>query len=416
MDRAPADAVTSIVKAHARKEMQGSAGVNWVDIVVLVIVAVSAVSGLRRGAALQLFSYGGFWGGLFLGAVLTPLVASHIHSSTGKAVVAILLVLGLAFVLGTVGSIIGVHSGAALRRLKLGPIDSALGVGVAVIATLLVVWLAGSLIGASSFTSLATAMQNSRIVRALDNVLPQPPTIFARVETFLGQEGFPLVFSGLPPAIAGFVPLPGNSAVNQAVDAAGPSTVKIEGQACGLTQEGSGFVVAPGLVVTNAHVVAGVARPDVIDSEGLQPATPVVYDPVLDIAVLRVKGLTVPPLHLDPNLVGRGATGAVLGFPEGGSFKYGAAGVMAAFQATGWDIYGNVEATRSIYEIDAVVRPGNSGGPFVEPDGVVIGVVFARSTVNGSVGYALATPAVLKRVRTAEASPGSVSTQGCTSG
>jgi S1-C subfamily serine protease len=397
--------------------MKGSATVNWVDIVVLVIVAISAVSGLRRGAALQIFSYGGFWGGLFLGAVLTPLVASHIGSSTGKAVVAILLVLGLAFVLGTVGSIIGVHSGAALRRLKLGLIDSALGVGVAVIATLLVVWLAGSLIGASSFTTLASAMQNSRIVRALDNVLPQPPTIFARVETFLGHEGFPLVFSGLPPAIAGFVPLPDTSAVNAAVNAAEPSTVKIEGQACGLTQEGSGFFAAPGLVVTNAHVVAGVARPMVIDSKGSQFATPVVYDPVLDIAVLRVQqGIDEPPLRLDPNLVGRGQTGAVLGFPGGGPFTYGAAGVMAAFQATGWDIYGNVEATRSIYEIDAIVRPGNSGGPFVEPNGRVIGVVFARSTVNGSVGYALATPAVLQKVQTAEASSAAVSTEGCTSG
>lgn len=389
---------------------------NWVDIVVLAIVAVSAVSGLRRGAALQLFSYGGFWGGLLLGAVLTPLIATHIHSSTGKAVVAIVLVLGSAFVLGTVGSVIGLHSGAALRRLKLGPVDSALGVGVAVIATLLVVWLAGSLIGASSFTSLASAMQNSRIVRALDNVLPQPPSVFAKIETFLGHEGFPLVFSGLPPAIAGFVPLPDTSAVNAAVNAAEPSTVKVEGQACGLTQEGSGFVVAPGLVVTNAHVVAGVAQPGVIDSHGLHPAAAVVYDPMLDIAVLRVQGLTDPSLRLDPNLVGRGQTGAVLGFPGGGNFSYGPAGVMAAFQATGWDIYGNVEATRSIYEIDAVVRPGNSGGPLVEPDGLVIGVVFARSTVNGSVGYALATPAVIQRVKTAESSSSSVSTQGCTSG
>ena len=273
--------------------------------------------------------------------------------------------------------------------------DSALGVGVAVIATLLVVWLAGSLIGASSFTSLASAMQSSRIVRALDNVLPQPPSIFAKVETFLGHEGFPIVFSGLPPAIAGFVPLPDTSAVNAAVNAAGPSTVKIEGQACGLTQEGSGFVVAPGLVVTNAHVVAGVAQPLVIDSSGSQHA----YDgPVRPCA--RHSGASRPWPHQarrcasTRSMVGRGATGAVLGFPGGGPFAYGPAGVMASFQATGWDIYGNVEATRSIYEIDAVVRPGNSGGPLVEPNGVVVGVVFARSTANSSVGYALASPAV----------------------
>jgi S1-C subfamily serine protease len=137
-----------------------------------------------------------------------------------------------------------------------------------------------------------------------------------------------------------------------------------------LTQEGSGFVVGPDLVLTNAHVIAGVAVPDVIDSSGPHPAVPVVYDPVLDVAVLRVQGraLTGAPLKLDPDLVARNQAAAVLGFPGGGSFTYGPAGVMAAFQATGWDIYGNVQTTRSIYEIDAVVRPGNSGGPLVEPD------------------------------------------------
>jgi len=390
--------------------------VNWIDLVVLVIVGISAVNGLRRGAALQIFSYGGFWGGLFLGALLAPVVDSHVGSRAAKAGIAIALVLGFAFILGTVGSIVGHHSGAVLRRVRLGPLDAGLGVGVAVIATLLVVWLAGSLIGASSFTSLASAVEQSRIVRALDNVLPPPPNVFAKVETFLNEEGFPEVFSGLPPAIAGFVPLPSTSVVNDAYNAADRSMVKIQGEACGETQEGSGFVVAPGLVVTNAHVVAGVGSPFVIDQLGSHPAIPILYDPVLDISVLRVSGIHDPALKLDPNQVGRGQTAAVLGFPEGGNLRYGPAGVMAAFQATCLDIYGNQQATRAVYEIDAQVRPGNSGGPLVEQNGLVIGVVFARSTVNNSVGYALATPAVLKKVDTVNSSSGAVSTQGCTSG
>jgi S1-C subfamily serine protease len=390
--------------------------VNWVDIVVLVLVALSAVSGLRRGAALQLFSYGGFWGGLLVGALLTPIVVSHIHSRTSKALVALVLVLGMAFLLGTLGSVIGIHSGAALRRIKLGPLDAGLGVAVAVIATLLVVWIAGGLIGNSRFTGLASAVQSSRIVRALDNVLPPTPSVFAKIETFLGQEDFPGPFIGLPPAIGQFVPLPPTSAVNRAVDNAGPSTVKIEGEACGLTQEGSGFVVAHDLVVTNAHVVAGVGSPDVIDSKGVTHAAVTVYfNPQLDMALLRVAGLDEPVLSLDPSQVTRGQVGAVLGYPGGGPFTYGPAGVMASFNATGLDIYGNVEATRLIYEIDAVVRPGNSGGPLVEPDGVVFGIVFARSTVNNSVGYALASPAVLQRVRANEGNTGQVSTQGCLS-
>lgn len=388
---------------------------NWVDIVVLLIVALSAASGLRRGAALQLFSYGGFWGGLFLGAVFTPTVASHFHSRTSKALIALVLVLGAAFVLGTLGSIIGVHSGAALRRIKLGPLDAALGVGVAVIATLLVVWIAGGLIGNSRFTGLASAVQDSRIVRALDDVLPPTPTVFAKVETFLGQEDFPGPFIGLPPAIGQFVPLPPTSLVNRLYDNEGHSTVKVEGDACGLTQEGSAFVVAPDLVVTNAHVVAGVGSPEVIDTKGVHPAVTVFFDPELDMALLRVAGLDEPVLKLDPNQVGRGQPGVVLGYPGGGPLTGGVAGVMASFEATGLDIYGNVEATRLIYEIDAVVRPGNSGGPLLEPNGEVIGVVFARSTVNNNVGYALASPAILQKVNANRGSTSQVSTEGCLS-
>jgi S1-C subfamily serine protease len=210
--------------------------------------------------------------------------------------------------------------------------------------------------------------------------------------------------------------LPSTSVVNDAYNAAYQSMVKIQGEACGETQEGSGFVIAPGLVVTNAHVVAGVSSPFVIDQSGSLAATPILYDPVLDIAVLRVPRLHDPVLRLDPNQVGRGTVAAVLGFPEGGSLRYGPAGVMAAFQATGLDIYGNQQATRAVYEIDAQVRPGNSGGPLVMQNGLVIGVVFARSTVNNSVGYALATPAVLQKVDAAENSNTAVSTQGCTSG
>ena len=123
------------------------------------------------------------------------------------------------------------------------------------------------------------------------------------------------------------------------------------------------------------------------------------------MAVLRVPGLTDPVLRVDTQDVGRGATGAVLGYPEGGPFTYGAAGVEAAFEATGLDIYGRNSVTRYVYQLAAVVRPGNSGGPLVESDGTVIGMVFARSTADPNVGYALATPAVLSDVHRGEVQP-----------
>jgi len=388
--------------------------VNWVDVVILVLVALSAVHGLRQGAVMQLFSFGGFWLGLVVGALITPPLAGLVHTATAKTVVAAVVVFGSAGIVGGAGRLIGMRSSIALHRLRLGPVDAALGVAVAVVATLLATWLVASVLVNSRFTTLDAGIGHSRIVRALDRVLPQPPTFFSKIESFLSSEGFPVVFSGLPPAAAGPVAPPSNAEVAAAEHAAEASTVKIVGEGCGVIQEGSGFVVDGDLVVTNAHVIAGIRHPEVEALDGGPYATEVVlFDPTLDLAVMRVPGLHEPSLTIDPDMVGRGVTGAALGYPGGGPFTAVPAAVADAFEATGLDIYGNVQTTRAVYEIDAVIRPGNSGGPLVEPDGTVIGVVFARSTTNPDIGYALATPAVAAQVRKAEAATGPVSTEGC---
>jgi S1-C subfamily serine protease len=174
--------------------------------------------------------------------------------------------------------------------------------------------------------------------------------------------------------------------------------------------------VAPGLVVTNAHVVAGISRPMVVDGSGAHQTTVVLFDPSYDLAVMRVGGISEPPLSLDPAQASRGVQAAVLGYPGGGPFTVAPAGVMADFEAQGRDIYGQKLTVRNVYEIQAVVRPGNSGGPLVEPDGQVIGVVFSRSTTNDDIGYALASPGVLSRVVQAETKSSPVGTGPCTSG
>jgi S1-C subfamily serine protease len=195
----------------------------------------------------------------------------------------------------------------------------------------------------------------------------------------------------------------------------------VAGSGCGVIQEGSGFVAAPGIVVTNAHVVAGIESVFVIDSTGRHPTKTLLFDPRLDIAVLRVPGLAAPPARIDPAVVGRGTTAVVLGYPGGGAFTDRKAGVAAAFQAVGLDIYGTSQTTREIYELDAIVLPGNSGGPLVAsgnkavPDGTVIGVVFARSTTNPQVGYALAMSAVNADITRAETRTTTVGTGGCIS-
>jgi S1-C subfamily serine protease len=204
------------------------------------------------------------------------------------------------------------------------------------------------------------------------------------------------------------------SQVSDAVARAGASVVEIVGVGCGDVQEGSGFAVSPDLVVTNAHVVAGVPQPDVVLRSGSEVAAKVVlFDSHFDLAVLQVSGLDVKPLQLDPKDVGRSTSAAVLGYPGGGGFSAVPAGVMADIDAWGQDIYGKGITLRDIYEIQAEVIPGNSGGPLVLPSGEVIGVVYSRSISDSKVGYALASPGVLSRVRSAEQDSAAVSTGAC---
>jgi S1-C subfamily serine protease len=394
---------------------------NWVDYVLLVIVALSGIHGLRLGAAMQVLTFGGLLLGLVLGAVLAPSVAKVVHGATAKTLVALVVLIGVATIVGGLGRLLGAHSEQLLHRLRLGPVDSAFGVVVAVVVALIITWLVAVLVQNSQYSALDRSLQQSRIVRALDAVLPPIPTVFAGMERFLAQNGFPVVFTGLPPQTGAPVSLPTDTAARAAVVRAEGSTVQIAGAGCGVIQEGSGFVAASGLVVTNAHVVAGIPSPDVIDSTGRHATSVALFDPSLDIAVLRVHGLTDPVLPVDATVVPRGTTGVVLGYPGGGPLTPRKAGVAAAFQAVGLDIYGSSQTTREIYQLEAVVQPGNSGGPLVasgDPgvaDGTAIGVVFARSTANPNVGYALAMPAVSADVTRAQASNRTVGTGGCIS-
>jgi S1-C subfamily serine protease len=393
---------------------------NWVDLLLIGLVAVAAIEGLRLGATVQVCSFGGFWLGIFVGALVVPHVMSPVHGAVTRGILATLVVFGIAGLLSGLGRHLGVRSSTALRRARLGPLDGALGVMVAVVATLFIAWFAALVVESTDLTSLDAAIQDSRIVRAMDDVLPAPPTILARVKSFLASEGFPVVFAGLSPQPSAPVALPGSGPVRSAVLSAQGSTLQVEAEGCGAIEEGSSFVVAPQLVVTNAHVVAGTHNVVVVDGGRDRGAVPIWFDPELDIAVLRVLGLGRSPLPVDTRTLGRGAGGVVLGYPAGGPLAYGSAGITAAFEATGLDIYGRNTTTREVYELRAAVRPGNSGGPLVAAgdgaspaNGTVIGVVFARSTADPQVGYALAMGEVMADVGRAQRQDTPVSTGDC---
>ncbi len=389
---------------------------DWLDAGILVVAVAAAIHGARVGAAVQLVSFAGFVAGLLLGTVILVATEPHVHGQVAKTLVALFALIVPATVLAGLFRQVGVRLWRVLRRVHFGVVDALAGAGIAVSGTLVVCWLLASLLLNGSYSALSRQIEGSAVLRGVQAVMPPVPNAFATVERYLSTSGFPQVFVNALPQPLLPVSLATGAELRHAVAVAGPSTVKVIAIGCGAEQEGSGFAVAPGLFVTNAHVVAGTHDIAVLAPSGKEaPAVPVAFDPRFDLAVLRASGLDVPALAVDPGYVTRGASAIVLGYPGGGPFDARRAGVMSRFEAQGRDIYDNALTDRTVYELQAVVRPGNSGGPLVTPAGEVVGVVFSRSATAPDVGYALASPGVVQRVAAAERSTRTVSTQGCTS-
>jgi S1-C subfamily serine protease len=394
--------------------------VDWVDLLIIGLMLLAAVHGLRLGALVQILTFGGFWLGFLLGTVVWVPLLHTSHDDATRSLVIVGLVLMTASTFGYMGRVLGTYSNVTLRRHHLGTVDAVLGVGVAVVAVLLSVWLVAAVILSpnSRFTSLDSAVQRSDILHSIDSLLPQAPSVFGDLQNFLNDQGFPQVFSTLTPPSSPSVAPPSSAATRALADPAVFSTVKILGTVCTNEQEGSGFVVGPGLVATNAHVVAGepAGNTQVVIGGALYGATTVSFDPSFDLAVLRTNAPLGPALTISPNLVNRGTQGALLGYPEDGPLAIDPAGVTEEVTALGKDIYNNGSVTRGVYALNANVLPGNSGGPLMGPGGQVIGVVFSRSTVYPDVGYALTSPDVLARVHAAASHHSAVSTGPCIAG
>jgi S1-C subfamily serine protease len=189
--------------------------------------------------------------------------------------------------------------------------------------------------------------------------------------------------------------------------------VKIEGKGCGGIIEGSGFVASSDEVITNAHVVAGVSQVFVADEGGNHKAKVIMFDPNLDMAVLQVNGLSGAALRMQAQTAAVGTAAAVLGYPEGGGFTAKPAAILESFTATGRNIYNSGQTKRDIYSLKGDVQQGNSGGPLIDSDGDVIGVVFAKSTSYNNVGYALTMQQIISEFNFVHGSTASVTTGSC---
>jgi S1-C subfamily serine protease len=390
--------------------------VNPFDLGALLLAVLAVAIGFKSGALPQVGGLGGavaggalaLWalpGGIDLLPPLDPLPK------------AIVVLTGLLFAVGmgeAAGSALGRGAARGLGGGVLGAADRIGGAFVGFAQAVLVVWLVGGLLASGSALRIAQIAQNSTVLRTLDRVLPPPTEVALELGQLLDDSGLPDVFVGLDPLPAPPVDRPDSPTARAIAALAASSTARITAQTCGSTISlGSGFLVAPGYVVTNAHVVAGSRTIRVNVGGRLVDAAAVLFDPTFDLAVLHGAGLQGQALRFAATDPGRGTIGAALGYPGGGAFDVVPAAVAGRYDARGRDIYGESQVTRPVLELRAEVEQGDSGGPFVLTDGTVGGVVFAESRADPDVGYALTATSVATRVAPAIGRTSAVDTGRC---
>jgi S1-C subfamily serine protease len=393
-----------------------------IDIVLAVVIVSYAVSGWRQGLAVGALSLTGFLAGALLAMEIVPPMADGLDEGLQRTFTVLVSVLLFAW-LGQLG---GALLGARLRQhLTVRPAqvaDQFFGMVAGVVAVVLVLWFVGGALRGSPAPQINRAVASSRLLSGVDHYMPnQFDTLAENFRRVVADSNFPRVFEGVAPEQILPVPSPDPGAVPASVlHRAQRGIVKIVGDAaeCGRGQEGSGAVIAPQRVVTNAHVVAGVDAPTVqVGGTGDRlPARVVLFDPRKDVAVLAVPDLRAVPLQLAKRDLIHSDDAVVAGFPRNGPFRAGAARVRAVLSASGEDIYGGAGVTREVYSLYANVQQGNSGGPLLDTSGRVAGIVFAKSLDDPSTGYALTVKEVSGDIRAGIAAENSVSSGGCAAG
>jgi S1-C subfamily serine protease len=386
--------------------------VTAVDWVIVLFCVLLALYGYTQGFIVGVMSLIGFAIGALIGTRLGPLLLPGGSHSQYAPLFGLLGALLAGGVLATGLEGIGLHARAALRFPGLRTIDGVLGAALTACVGLGIAWIVGAVaVGSSASPSLRADVEHSKILRTLDQLLPPSGPILHALGRF---DPLPSV-SG-PTATVG--PPPHGIAAAPAVQAAAPSVVRVVGTACGLGIEGSGWVAAPGLVITNAHVVAG-ETDTTVQVRGNPPSLPaqvVGFDSHDDIAVLRVQGLHPRALPLAAS-TSPGTPAAILGYPLDGPFNAQPGRIGQAEAAATEDAYGNGPVVRRILPLRGLVRSGNSGGPLVDAAGDVVGTVFAAisGTTTGSGGDGLAVPNALVRsqLARARARSGAVSSGPC---
>lgn len=388
---------------------------NALDIVVVVLLLAYAVSGYWQGFITGAFATTGLLLGGFLGIVLAPRIFGDSNPSVWISLGALFLVLiGASF-----GQALFQVVGARIRdRIPWQPIRAVDAVGGSVLsaaAVLVVAWALGVAVSGARLPWVSEQVRNSSVLASVDQVVPDAAdSVLDSFNRVVGSSFFPTYLEPFAPErIVEVGPPPPAIANRPGVAAAEASVVKIRGQnSCGRGVEGSGFLYQPGRVMTNAHVVAGVDQPRIQVDGGEVAARVVHYDPDIDVAVLAVENLDRPHLSFDREAQTRDAA-AVLGYPQDGPYDVQGVRIRSEQRLRSRDIYGQDIVIREVYAVRGLIRPGNSGGPMVSPDGEVYGVVFAASVTDRETGYVLTADQVAEAAARGIANSSPVSTGPC---
>jgi S1-C subfamily serine protease len=369
------------------------------DWVILLFVLILGLFGLRQGFIVGVLSFGGFAVGAFIGTRLGPLLLPQGSASPYAPAFGLVGALLAGAILAT-----GLEGlGWRLRRTTMlipgiGMLDGALGALLSAAVGLGVVWIIAAVAAQiPTATQLRADIQRSMILGELNALLPPSGPILnalARLDPLPSLPGPLPALTAPPPRIAH----------DLAVRVASHSVVRVLGTACGLAIEGSGWVVRPEEILTNAHVIAGESD-TTVEVEGRPPglaAQAIAFDSTNDLAVLRVPGLGLPALRLIANPAA-GSVGAILGYPENGPFDVQSARIGSTAQVSTQNAYGEGSVSRLLTPLRGLVRPGNSGGPVVDGTGAVLTTVFAGTTGAGpSGGYGVANATVVRELEHAD--------------
>lgn len=375
---------------------------QWLDIAIIGVALIAAISGWRSGALGSLLSFVGVILGAIAGVMLAPHLVGHFDSPRAKLFVALFLILALV----VVGEIAGVVLGRAVRNsIRSGGVrgvDSVVGVALQLLVVMVAAWLLATPLTSTDQPSLAAAVRGSKVVAEVDKYAPDwLRAVPKRMSGLLSTSGLPDVLEpiGRTPVQA-VEPPDAALADSLVVGTARPSVVKIRGvaTACQKVLEGTGFVVAPNRVMSNAHVVAG-SDSVTVEAEGkTYDATVVSYDPNADISILAVPDLPQKPLLFADQPAKTGTDAVVLGFPGGGDFAATPARVREIIELSGPDIYKSTTVNREVYTIRGTIRQGNSGGPMINRAGEVIGVVFGAAVDDNDTGFVMTTNEVSRQL------------------